>query len=102
MRDLPPALRRLDPQRPTDSRAGGGPTILYPPNGATVAWDGTPVRLEASGARGPPSWLVDGRPLPPAMPRRALYWMPSGLGFARLTVIDAEGRSARATVRLSP
>ncbi|TMJ72024.1 MAG: hypothetical protein E6G73_13790, partial [Alphaproteobacteria bacterium] len=34
--------------------------------------------------------------------RRALYWQPDGPGFARLTVIDAQGRSARATVRLAP
>ena len=30
-----------------------------------------------------------------------LYWRPEGLGFAQLTVIDAQGRSARATIRLA-
>jgi penicillin-binding protein 1C len=103
-RDLPPALRRLGPG-PRESgrgREGGGPKILYPPDGAIVAWDGAALPLEAAGGRGPLRWLVDGRPLPPALPRRTLYWQPGEIGFARLTVIDARGHSARATVRLAP
>jgi penicillin-binding protein 1C len=47
-------------------------------------------------------WLVDGRPIAPQAPRQPLYWRPDGPGFAQLTVIDAQGRSARATVRLAP
>jgi membrane carboxypeptidase/penicillin-binding protein PbpC len=39
--------------------------------------------------------------LPEAAPRRTLYWQPVEIGFARLTVIDSQGRSARATVRLA-
>ncbi len=103
-RDLPPVLRRLDPAPPAagKGREGGGPKILYPPDGAVVAWDGATLPLEAAGGRGPLRWLVDGRPLPQAAPRRALYWRPAGIGFVRLTVIDARGRSARATVRLAP
>jgi len=102
-RDLPATLRRLDPT-PLEAGKGrdaGGPKILYPPDGAVVAWDGSALPLEAAGGRGPLRWLVDGRPLPPAPPRRTLYWRPAEIGFARLTVIDAKGRSARATVRLS-
>jgi len=96
--DLPPALRRLDPA----TREAGGPKILYPPDGAIIAWDGAALPLEAAGGRGPLRWLVDGRPLPPAVSRRTPYWQPAEIGFVRLTVIDAEGRSARATVRLAP
>ncbi len=103
-RDLPAVLRRLDPTpRETGAgRAAGGPKILYPPDGAVVAWDGASLPLEAAGGNGPLRWLVDGRPLPPVLPRRTLYWRPAGIGFVRLTVIDANGRSARATVRLAP
>ena len=102
-RDLPGHLRRLEAGPLDGGRAGdpGAPKILYPPDGATVAWDGAALPLEAAGGRGPLRWLVDGRPLAPAAPRRALYWRPEGLGFAQLTVIDAQGRSARATVRLT-
>jgi penicillin-binding protein 1C len=101
-RQLPPRLQRLD-AGPLAHRHGGdlgGPKIVYPPDGATVAWEGDDVPLEASGGKGPLRWLVDGRPLPPATPRNPVFWRPSGIGFARLTVIDAQGRSARATVRL--
>ncbi len=103
-RDLPPVLRRLDPALPTaaSGRSEAGPKILYPPDGAVVAWDGASLPLEASGGSLPLRWLVDGRPLPPAAPRHPVYWQPAEGGFARLTVIDANGRSARATVRLAP
>jgi penicillin-binding protein 1C len=96
--DLPAGLRRLNPA----AREAGGPKILYPPDGAVIAWDGAALPLEAAGGRGQLRWLVDGRPLPPAVPRRTPYWQPAEIGFVRLTVIDAEGRSARATVRLAP
>lgn len=104
-RELPPALRRLD-QGPLSDRKeqadAAGPKIVYPPDGSVVAWDGQEIPLEAAGGRGPLRWLIDGRPLPPAQPRRALYWRPAAIGFARLTVIDREGRSASATVRFVP
>ncbi|HXP02872.1 MAG TPA: penicillin-binding protein 1C [Stellaceae bacterium] len=102
-RDLPLGLRRLDPG-PAEhgGRDPGGPKILYPPDGSIVEWHGEDVPLEAAGGRGPLRWLADGRPLPPGPPRKELFWTPAGIGFARLTVIDAAGRSAHATVRLEP
>jgi penicillin-binding protein 1C len=102
-RNLPMALQRLDPG-PAE-RAGrdpGGPKILYPPDGSIVEWHGEEVPLEAAGGRGPLRWLADGRPLPQSAPRQELFWTPAGVGFARLTVVDAAGRSAHATVRLEP
>jgi penicillin-binding protein 1C len=103
-RDLPSRLRRLDPSPFEAGRSveAGGPKILYPPDGAIVAWDGAALPLEAAGGRGPLRWLVDGRPLASAPVHRTLYWQPEEPGFTQLTVIDAQGRSARATVRLAP
>jgi penicillin-binding protein 1C len=103
-RGLPPGLRRLaaSPFDHVGSPDSGGPKILYPPDGSVIAWDGQGISLEAAGGRGPLQWLIDGRPLPANQPRHTFYWRPSGVGFARLTVIDAEGRSARANVRLMP
>jgi len=107
-RDLPPRLQRLDPG-PAErgagnalARDGGGPKIVYPPDGSTVAWHGEAVPLEATGGRAPLRWLANGRPLSPGEPRREPFWSPDGIGFTQLTVIDAAGRSARATVRLEP
>ncbi len=99
-RDLPPRLRRLDPG--LSAQPLSAPKIVYPPDGALIEWRGEEVPLEAAGGRPPLRWLVDGRPLPLAPPRRPLYWRPEGVGFSELTVIDAAGRSARSTVRLSP
>jgi penicillin-binding protein 1C len=102
-RDLPAGLRHLDAAPSiTTSADVGAPKILYPPDGAVVSWDGAELPLEAAGGRGPLRWLVDGRPIAPPAPRQPLYWRPDGPGFAQLAVIDAQGRSARATVRLAP
>jgi penicillin-binding protein 1C len=101
-KDLPPGLRRLA-SGPLDNPAkadGGAPKILYPPDGSVVVWDGQDIPLEANGGRGGLRWLIDGRPLPPGQPRRTIYWRPAEVGFTRLTVIDGNGRSASATVRL--
>jgi penicillin-binding protein 1C len=101
--DLPARLQRLDagllarPAAPVE-----GLQIVYPPDGALLEWRGEELPLEAAGGKRPLRWLVDGRPLPPAAPRRPIYWQPEGVGFARLTVIDGDGRSAHSTVRLSP
>ena len=102
-RNLPPGLQRLDPG-PSErtGRDAGGPRILYPPDGATVEWHGEEVPLDAAGGSTPLRWLVDGRPLPQGQLRRELFWNPAGVGFTRLTVIDAAGRSAHANVRLEP
>jgi penicillin-binding protein 1C len=101
--DLPTRLQRLDPGSPTrPATPAEGLKIVYPPDGALIEWRGEELPLEAAGGKRPLRWLVDGRPLPPAPPRRPIYWQPDGVGFARLTVIDGEGRSAHSTVRLSP
>jgi penicillin-binding protein 1C len=103
-RELPPGLRRLRAgpfDKPAASDADGL-RILFPPDGATIAWDGRDLPLEATGGRGPLRWLADGKPLPPAAPRRTLYWQPKGVGFVQLTVIDAAGNSTHADIRLAP
>src|SRR6516164_1300036 len=99
--DLPPRLRRLEHRAPATSQPGG-PKIIYPPDGALIEWRGEEVPLEAIGGKQPLRWLVDGRPLAPGAPRRGIYWQPEGIGFVQFSVIDAAGRSAQSTVRLSP
>ena len=98
---LPPRLRRLEHRAAATSQPGG-PKIIYPPDGALIEWRGEEVPLEAIGGKQPLRWLVDGRPLAPGAPRRGIYWQPEGIGFVQFSVIDAAGRSAHSTVRLSP
>ncbi|MBI5166091.1 MAG: penicillin-binding protein 1C [Magnetospirillum sp.] len=96
-RQPPPALARLEPE------SGEGPVrgaerlrILFPPDGITVESLAEGVALRAAGGRPPLRWVVDGRPLAEG----ASFWRPDGNGFARLVVIDADGRRAASGVRV--
>ncbi len=96
----PPALARID--RVPGVLDPSAPAIVFPPDGAVVETSERSVRLEVEGGERPFRWLVDGRPLPSPAWRRTAAWQPAGEGFARLTVLDARGRSAEAMVRISP
>ncbi|MFL1877195.1 penicillin-binding protein 1C, partial [Hansschlegelia beijingensis] len=56
--------------------------------------------LKAAGGTPPFRWLVDGRPLPPER-RRETLWPVAGSGFSRVTVMDASGATASASVRVN-
>jgi penicillin-binding protein 1C len=99
---LPPALQRFRSQ----SRLAAGlkriqpPRIQFPPNGATVSLEDPkkpePLPLKAMGGRPPLHWVVNGMPLESADGK----WTPDGEGFARITVVDADGRSDTSQIRL--
>jgi penicillin-binding protein 1C len=73
--------------------------LLFPPPDAVLAGDG-PVVLRAMGGRRPLTFLVDGAPLAANPARREVQWVPPGPGFYRLTVLDADGATTRAAVRV--
>jgi penicillin-binding protein 1C len=86
---------------PSRERAGQEEALrlLFPPPGAVLGGEG-PVVLRVMGGRRPLTFLVDGARLPADPARREAAWLPQGPGFYRLTVLDAEGSAARATVRV--
>jgi penicillin-binding protein 1C len=86
---------------PTRERTGQEEALrlLFPPPGAVLGGEG-PVVLRVMGGRRPLTFLVDGDRLPADPARREAAWLPQGPGFYRLTVLDAEGSVARATVRV--
>lgn len=115
--DLPPALRRFQGATArmaaaTAARARGTtivaapaskpPRILYPPSAAVIdlAADDAVVPLQADGGSGQLRWLIDGKPLPLDRFARDPAWRPDGPGVTQITVIDTEGRSASARVRI--
>jgi penicillin-binding protein 1C len=96
-RGAPPALQTLD-------RPGGGPRLIFPPDGSTVVADGFGPSgrgfVLAAGGQGL-AWYVDGAPVAPDPVSRKPIWRPSGPGFYRISVVDASGRSAEARVRVA-
>jgi penicillin-binding protein 1C len=102
---LPRAPRAVPPSHETRP---AGPTtatdalhLLFPPPGAVLSADG-PLTIRVMGGRRPLRFLVDGAPLPADRIRREASWQPSGPGFYRLTVLDADGGSVQANVRVAP
>jgi penicillin-binding protein 1C len=80
------------------------PRILYPVANSTLeiaaaGGDGG-VPLKAEGGSGGLRWLVNGQPLPDDRFRAHPLWRPDSAGRARVTVIDAAGRSATVDVRI--
>jgi penicillin-binding protein 1C len=106
--DLPPPLRHLRQDVPKTASSLNKPRlrIAFPPDGARLEWTraeaeaGDPVLLKALGGAGPFTWLVDGRPVAGPQSRRFADWKPEGRGFARVSVIDADGSSDSVLVRV--
>jgi len=97
---LPQPLQRFRSRMAVFEGAQDAPAVAFPPDGAEVERlpDGMMVRVE--GGTAPFTWLADGKPLVTAERSREVVLPVDGAGFLILSVIDAEGRSARARVRL--
>ncbi len=106
--DLPAALQRFRPHGlPEIASAGRGDgplAIAFPPDGARIdllSGSATAaLALKALGGVPPFTWLADGVPVVTMEPRRESLWETPARGFARLSVIDAEGATATAIVRV--
>lgn len=105
--ELPRAMQRFRPREvaalPGMKHMPGPPTIMFPPNGATVGLpqegQSDPVVLRAEGGTSPLRWIVDGEILPETPRYEQTYLSPKSEGFSRITVVDADGRAATSIVR---
>lgn len=107
--DVPVLLRRLAGRsQPGDAVAlpdALAVRLVYPPEGAVLplaaGGDGfETVTMIARGGLRPLTWLVDDRPVGTAPRDRSLDWRPDRGGPARITVLDAGGRSDSVTVEI--
>lgn len=101
---LPLPLRRFAPPGAASAMAArpASPDALrltYPPDGAEIEAQG-PLTAKARGGRGPWTFLLNGAPAAIAQPQPMASLPHPGPGFAELTVVDADGASATAAIRL--
>ena len=96
---LPIPLREFHP-RDALFTADNAPELAFPPDGAIIDTGGAPLVVKVSDGHAPFTWLANGDPLVTGVFARQTSLPLSGPGFVSLTVIDAEGRSARAQVEL--
>jgi penicillin-binding protein 1C len=98
--DLPQPLRHFRSRSAAFDAPADAPAVAFPPDGAEVELLPDGVLVRVSGGTPPFTWLANGAPVAVAEPARAVMLDALGRGFVTLSVIDAEGRSARAEVRL--
>jgi penicillin-binding protein 1C len=96
---LPQPLRQFR-SRSAAFQALDAPAVAFPPDGSEVELlpEGLMVRVE--GGTAPFTWLANGTPVITGQDGREAMLADLGRGFVTLSVIDAMGRSARASVRL--
>ena len=76
------------------------PAVSFPPDGAEVELLHGGLLVRVRGGTGPFTWLADGVPMAIALNARETMLALPGPGYVTLSVIDAGGRSARASVRV--
>ena len=103
--ELPAALQRFRPnalpQVASTASGDAPPAIAFPPDGARIELGADPaMSLKVNGGTPPFTWLADGVPIASREFRRDTFWEEASKGFARLSVIDAKGKTATARVRV--
>ena len=95
-----PALLEACWQEHLAPRAADAPKVAFPPDGAEVeAPDGT-LTVRVRDGVAPFLWMVNGTPVAFGQPGREAALPLGGQGFYRLSVIDAKGRSAAASITI--
>ncbi|NJS38013.1 MAG: penicillin-binding protein 1C, partial [Rhodobacteraceae bacterium] len=98
--ELPQPLQRFRSRSAAFEAEADAPAVAFPPDGAEVKLLPTGLKVRVTGGTAPFTWLADGVPLLVARGAREAMLALPGAGFVTLSVIDAEGRSARAQVRV--
>lgn len=98
---LPPPLRRFRPPGAAlADTAPDAPELAFPPDGAEIETPSGRLIVKVRGGRPPFTVMANGTPVALAQPLPETEIAVPATGFVALTVIDAEGRSASARIRL--
>ena len=97
---LPAPLREFRARNAVFRHAKGSPELAFPPDGATIETAGGAVAVKIRDGRPPFTVLANGAPVIVASHARETMLDLSGPGHVMLSVIDADGRAARARVEL--
>jgi penicillin-binding protein 1C len=97
---LPQPLQRFRSRSAAFEPAANAPAVAFPPDGAEVELLQGGLLARVEGGTAPFTWLANGAPVALSLRDRAVMLPGLGAGFVTLSVIDATGQSARATVRL--
>ncbi len=97
---LPLPLREFRPRDAVFAAPEGEPELAFPPDGATVETGGMPLAVKIRDGRPPFTVLANGAPVRVASHARETMLDLPGPGHVTLSVIDADGRAARARVEL--
>lgn len=94
-----PALARFEGGRREDL------SILFPPSGTEIlvldyGAESRGLSLSARGGRAPLTWYAEGRRVAHEETSGRAIWRPSAPGFYNVTVVDADGQSEHARVRI--
>ncbi len=104
---LPPPLRHLrkDVPKTIASTVNAPLRIAFPLDGSRVELGRSEegagrLVLKAAGGVPPLTWMVNGAPIGEPGLRRQAAWQPDGAGFARVSVMDAQGATDSVAVRI--
>ncbi len=98
--DLPPPLQRFRPRKAAFAPADNAPQLVFPPDGARLDANGTPLTIKLRGGTGPFAVLADGRPVTTDQRQREFDIPNPGRGYASLVIVDARGRSDRVSIQI--
>lgn len=97
---LPRPLQTFRPRDAVFQPDADAPALVFPPDGAVLEPHPDGLAVKVRDGAPPFTWLADGLPLVIRSHARSEVLPVPGRGFVTLSVIDAQGRSAQARVRL--
>lgn len=98
--ELPEPLQRFKGRRAVFQAAPDAPKVAFPPDGARLALEDTGVVVKVRDGVPPFTWMANGAPILRSVQTRVAQLPLYERGFFQLSVIDRDGRAARATIRL--